>query len=72
MGFWNRGRTEDLGGGWPQRKVEARENGAGKLWDKWRKSLKKALKFPEYITENVSEELIRLEDLVKVYDTGAL
>ena len=72
MGFWNRGRTEDLGGGWPQSKVEARENGAGKLWDMWRKSLKKALKFPEYITENVSEELIRLEDLVKVYDTGAL
>jgi putative ABC transport system ATP-binding protein len=27
---------------------------------------------PGYITENVSEELIRLEDLVKIYDTGAL
>ncbi|MCI8658706.1 MAG: ABC transporter ATP-binding protein [Lachnospiraceae bacterium] len=29
-------------------------------------------KLPDYITENVSEELIRLEDLVKIYDTGAL
>ena len=29
-------------------------------------------KIPGYITENVSEELIRLEDLVKIYDTGAL
>lgn len=27
---------------------------------------------PAYITENVSEDLIRLEDLVKIYDTGAL
>ena len=27
---------------------------------------------PQYMTENISEELIRLEDLVKIYDTGAL
>ncbi len=26
----------------------------------------------QYMTENISEELIRLEDLVKIYDTGAL
>lgn len=32
----------------------------------------KAKNLPDYLTENVSEELIRLEDLVKVYDTGAL
>ncbi len=29
-------------------------------------------KLPDYITENVCDELIRLEDLAKVYDTGAL
>jgi len=27
---------------------------------------------PNYLTDNVNEDLIRLEDLVKVYDTGAL
>lgn len=27
---------------------------------------------PAYLTENVSEDLIRLEDLVKIYDTGAI
>lgn len=31
---------------------------------------KKAL--PSYITENVTEDLIRLENLVKIYDTGAI
>lgn len=35
-------------------------------------NLRKPGKLPEYITENVCEDLIRLEDLVKVYDTGAL
>ena len=25
-----------------------------------------------YLTENVTDELIRLENLVKVYDTGAI
>ena len=29
-------------------------------------------RMPDYITENVSEDLIRLEDLVKIYDTGVL
>lgn len=27
---------------------------------------------PSYITENVTEDLIRLENLVKIYDTGAI
>lgn len=35
-------------------------------------NFRKPDKLPEYITENVSEDLIRLEDLVKVYDTGVL
>ena len=35
-------------------------------------SLKQRKRIPDYIMENVSEELIRLEDLVKIYDTGAL
>lgn len=35
-------------------------------------NLRKPGKLPEYVTENVCEDLIRLEDLVKVYDTGAL
>lgn len=42
------------------------------FWNIWRNGPGRSLKLPEYITENVSEELIRLEDLVKVYDTGAL
>ena len=29
-------------------------------------------KLPPYVTENVTEELIRLENLVKIYDTGAI
>lgn len=37
-----------------------------KVRDLW-----KPKKIPEYITENVCEELIRLEDLTKLYDTGA-
>lgn len=32
----------------------------------------KKTKPPAYLTENVSEELIRLKDLVKIYDTGAI
>lgn len=35
-------------------------------------NLRKPKKLPEYITENVSDDLIRLEDLVKIYDTGVL
>lgn len=35
-------------------------------------NFRKPRKLPEYVTENVCEDLIRLEDLVKVYDTGAL
>lgn len=34
--------------------------------------LKKNRKMPSYITENVSEDLIRLDNLVKIYDTGAI
>lgn len=34
--------------------------------------LKRKQKLPSYITENVTEDLIRLENLVKIYDTGAL
>ena len=29
-------------------------------------------KLPPYVTENVTEELIRLENLVKIYDTGVI
>lgn len=29
-------------------------------------------RLPPYVTENVTEELIRLENLVKIYDTGAI
>ena len=29
-------------------------------------------KLSPYMTENVHEELIRLENLVKIYDTGAI
>lgn len=29
-------------------------------------------KLPAYMTENVSQDLIRLENLVKIYDTGAI
>ena len=32
----------------------------------------KRRKLPAYMTENVSRDLIRLEDLVKIYDTGAI
>lgn len=34
--------------------------------------LRKYRKLPGYVTENVSDDLIRLEDLVKIYDTGVL
>ncbi len=33
---------------------------------------RKGQKLPAYMTENVSQELIRLENLVKIYDTGAI
>ncbi len=38
------------------------------MWKFW----KKKEELPSYITENVSEDLIRLENLVKIYDTGAI
>lgn len=38
------------------------------MWKFW----KKKQELPSYITENVSEDLIRLENLVKIYDTGAI
>ena len=52
------------------------ESGVGTDWAErlqalWKMGLSRSRKLPEYITENVSEELIQLEDLVKVYDTGA-
>ena len=60
-----------------EKKTESEENGQGqsgteKLRALWNRRPAVARRLPEYITENVSEELIRLEDLVKVYDTGAL
>lgn len=33
---------------------------------------KRKKKLPSFVTENLSEDLIRIEDLVKVYDTGAI
>ena len=33
---------------------------------------KKLKKTPSYLTENVREDLIRLVDLVKIYDTGSI
>ena len=33
---------------------------------------KKEKKLPAYMTENVNQDLIRLKDLVKIYDTGAI
>lgn len=36
------------------------------------RDFRKPKKLPDYITENVSDDLILLEDLVKIYDTGVL
>lgn len=33
---------------------------------------KRERKLPSYITENVSDDLIKIEDMVKIYDTGSL
>ena len=41
-----------------------------KLWNPGGFLKKKGL--PAYMTENLTEELIRLENLVKIYDTGAI
>ncbi len=70
MKLINHGKTQDLGGAWSLGKAEKN----GRMGSKIKALLKMGRedKLPEYITENVSEELIRLEDLVKVYDTGAL
>lgn len=38
---------------------------------KWKLPWKQK-KLPSYLTENVQEDLIRLENLVKIYDTGAI
>ena len=38
---------------------------------KWKLPWKQK-KMPSYLTENVQEDLIRLENLVKIYDTGAI
>lgn len=79
-GFWSRekpdrkwkpdGRPES--GEKRQEESEAGTDWAERLQALWKMGLPRSRKLPEYITENVSEELIRLEDLVKVYDTGAL
>ncbi|MFR1831947.1 MAG: ABC transporter ATP-binding protein [Lachnospiraceae bacterium] len=37
----------------------------------WKLPWKKE-KIPSYLTENIQEDLIRLENLVKIYDTGAI
>lgn len=79
-GFWSREKPEKK---WkPDGRPESEdkrqeESGVGTDWAErlqalWKMGLPRSRKLPEYITENVSEELIRLEDLVKVYDTGAL
>lgn len=34
--------------------------------------LKRKKKLPSLVTENITEDLIKIEDLVKVYDTGAI
>ncbi len=33
---------------------------------------KKKEVIPDYITQNVSEDLIKLVDMVKIYDTGSI
>lgn len=70
MKLFNHGKTEELGGAWSLGKAQEK----GRLGFNIKETLRRGreTKLPEYITENVSEELIRLEDLVKVYDTGAL
>ena len=40
----------------------------GRNW--W--TFRKKDRLPDYMTENVQEDLIRLEDMVKIYDTGVL
>ncbi|NBH17269.1 ABC transporter ATP-binding protein [Clostridiaceae bacterium] len=40
----------------------------GRNW--W--TFRKKDQLPDYMTENVQEDLIRLEDMVKIYDTGVL
>ena len=67
MGLLNRGNIKEK----PDR-MHKPGKALPKLSGAWIKGLKKNQKLPEYITENVSEELIHLEDLVKIYDTGAL
>ena len=66
MGLLNRGNIKEK----PDR-MHKPGKALPKLSGAWIKGLKKNQKLPEYITENVSEELIHLEDLVKIYDTGA-
>lgn len=43
-----------------------------KIKGNFRKLFKAKNSMPDYMTRNVSEELIRLENLVKIYDTGAI
>ncbi len=33
---------------------------------------KREKRLPSYMTENVSDDLIRLVDMVKIYDTGSI
>lgn len=70
MKLINYGKTQELGGAWSLGKAEENSRPGSKI--KALLKMGREGKLPEYITENVSEELIRLEDLVKVYDTGAL
>lgn len=75
MKLWNHRKTEDLGGGWLPGKPGRKFRAGGiilKLTAAWADRRGKIPGLPGYITENISEELIRLEDLVKIYDTGAL
>lgn len=34
--------------------------------------MEKGKRLPSYMTENVSDDLIRLVDMVKIYDTGSI
>lgn len=43
-----------------------------KIKGNFRQLFKTKNKLPDYMTRNVSEELIRLENLVKIYDTGVI
>lgn len=54
-----------------QQRLQARSNREA-LMKMIRNPFVREKETPSYLTENVSEDLIRLENLVKIYDTGAI